>query len=113
MSPAIAQARTFLLFLFQSMRVVHRERLEHVYASENNGNGDDSVTPAVIGMLLEQLGKKTDEGWILKVDDDTTFGEKYPETLLVHVQHWANQMIPFQHLLQRYRDPMGIAMDES
>ena len=114
MPQPIAQARTFLLFLFQSMKVVHRERLEHVYESHNingthttNGNrgrDDNSVTPAVIGMLLEELGKKTDDGWVLKVDDDETFGEEYPEALVVHVQYWARQMELFRPLLQRYRE---------
>jgi DNA-directed RNA polymerase-3 subunit RPC5 len=113
MPQAIAQARTFLLFLFQSMKVVHRERVERVYESQNingthsNGNrgrDDTAVTPAVIGMLLEELGEKTADGWVLKVDDDETFGEKYPDALIVHVQYWARQLENFRPLLRRYRE---------
>jgi hypothetical protein len=51
MSPSMAQARTFLLFLFQSMGVVHRPRLEHVFATTTEttmstmvGSGSNSTS---------------------------------------------------------------------
>jgi DNA-directed RNA polymerase-3 subunit RPC5 len=116
MPPAMAQARTFLLFLFQSMQVVHRQRLEHVFAtpqmngSSNNVHLNDpnsqSVTPAMIGMLLDQVGKKTADGWVLKVDDDPSFAEQYPETLLAHAHYWTKVMELFKPMLQRYREPI-------
>ncbi|KAL3902218.1 MAG: hypothetical protein SGARI_005947 [Bacillariaceae sp.] len=117
MPPAMAQARTFLLFLFQSMRVVHRQRLEHVFAIPQingmNGNANindpnsESVTPAMIGMLLEQVGKKTAEGWVLKVDDDPSFAQNHPDTFLAHAQYWTRVMEYFAPMLQRYREPLG------
>ncbi|KAG7338272.1 Sin-like protein conserved region-domain containing protein [Nitzschia inconspicua] len=125
----MAQARTFLLFLFQSMGVVHRKRLEHVFVLANNDNPTDprngrtnnnnntttttsdvpptAVTPAMLEYLLNQVGRKEHRsgGWVLKVDDDVTFGEQHPQTLLVHVQHWATLMEHhFALWLQRYRE---------
>jgi len=116
---AMAQARTFLLCLFQSMRTVHRERLINVFVKTdgseslskqmsmhpdgNTNNGEDRVTPEVIELLLDQLGEKTSEGWILKVADDTKFAEEHPETTLVHLQHWAKQIELFRPLIERYR----------
>jgi hypothetical protein len=109
--PAMAQARTFLLCLFQSMRVVHRERLMRVFVAaetthpdnNNNNDGDDVVTTEVIGFLLEQVGKKSKEGWVLKVDDDLTFAEKNPQTTVTHLQYWAKQIELFTPMLLRYR----------
>ena len=69
----------------------------------NTNNGEDRVTPEVIELLLDQLGEKTSEGWILKVADDTKFAEEHPETTLVHLQHWAKQIELFRPLIERYR----------
>lgn len=95
--PSIAHARTFILFLFQTIELVHRSRLEHVY------DGDDQVNPETLIMLLEQVGTKTPEGWKLRVDDDPSFAEKYQETSLVHLNYWARQLRRYQPLLDLYR----------
>ncbi len=97
MPAVVGQARTFILFLLQSLSVVHRARLDHVY------DGDDQVTPEVILMLLEQVGKKTDEGWKLKVDDDETFESKYSSYVPLHLEFWRKQVRRFGPLLERYR----------
>merc|ERR1712157_406546 len=105
------QARTFLLCLFQSMRVVHRERLVRVFVKEDEMQKksseddleDDKVTPEVIEFLLGQLGEKTKEGWVLKVQDDTKFAEQHPQTTLVHLQHWAKLIELFRPMIERYR----------
>lgn len=95
--PSIAHARTFILFLFQTIEVVHRARLESVY------KGDNEVNPDVILMLLNQVGKKTREGWKLKLEDDTTFAAKYQDALVVNLNFWASQLRRFQPLLDLYR----------
>lgn len=127
-SPAMTQARTFLLLLFQTMGVVHRARLEHVYSPRGgttnglNGNrrpsanwddSDGEVTPAVLQMLLEQVGKKTHGGWVSKVDDDATFGEAHPQAALVHVRYWAEQLERFRDKLLRYREPLHADVGEN
>jgi DNA-directed RNA polymerase-3 subunit RPC5 len=109
--PAMAQARTFILCLFQSMKVVHRERLMRVFVTpeithpdnNNNNDGDDVVTTEVIGFILEQVGKQSKEGWVMKVDDDLTFAEKNPQTTVTHLQYWAKQIELFTPMLLRYR----------
>jgi DNA-directed RNA polymerase-3 subunit RPC5 len=95
--PSIAHARTFILFLFQTIEVVHRSRLEHVYA------GDAQVNPETLIMLLEQVGRKTTGGWKLRVDDDPSFAEKHQETLLMHLNYWTSQLRRYQPLLDLYR----------
>ena len=95
--PAVANARTFILFLLQTMEVVHRSRLDYVY------NGDAEVTEEVILMLLEQVAQKSPMGWKLKVDDDINFAKKYPDTMLTYLQFWASQLRRFGPLLERYR----------
>lgn len=98
--PSIAFARTFILFLFQTIEVLHRSRLEHVY------DGDEEVTPEVILMLLQQVGTKTPRGWQLKVEDDPSFAEKYKAIFMVHINFWSKLSRRFRPLLDRYRqDP--------
>lgn len=110
---AMTQARTFLLCLFQSMRVVHRERLMKVFddngmiktspEDDDDEKHKDRVTAEVIEMLLEQLGEKTSEGWVLKVADDLRFTEEHPQTTLVHLQYWAKQIELFRPMFEKYR----------
>ena len=121
-SNAMTRARTFLMCLFQSMGVLHRERLVKVFADETNAsdqlmlkgdvssndhytNNEDSerVTPEVIAFLLEQLGEKTREGWVLKVADDVGFAEQHPQTTLVHLQYWSKQIELFRPMIEIYR----------
>ena len=100
LKPAVAQARTFLLFLLQTIGVVHRSRLNHVYED------DSEVTPEAILMLLEQVAKKTNEGWKLKVDDDESVLERAPLVVQKLMQFWGTQLRRFQPLLDRYREDM-------
>jgi len=106
--PAMTQARTFLLCLFQYMRTVHRERLMHVYGTNEtthkDTDDDDKLTPEAIEFLLEQVGKKTKDGWVLKIEDDVKFMEKNPQTVLIHLQYWAKQIELFKPMLLRYRN---------
>ena len=73
--PAMTQARTFLLLLFHSIRIVHQTRVLNVFGpyetshpNDKNTDDADKVTPEIIKFLLEQVGKKTIEGWVLKVE---------------------------------------------
>jgi DNA-directed RNA polymerase-3 subunit RPC5 len=97
MPPAVAQARTFVLFLLQTMEVVYRSRLEHVF------EGDDDVNSEALLMLLQQVGTRTQDGWRLKVADDVNLAEQYPTIVLTHLQFWGNQVRRFGPLLERYR----------
>jgi DNA-directed RNA polymerase-3 subunit RPC5 len=97
MPPAVAQARTFLLFLMQAMEVVYRSRLEHVF------EGDEIVNSETLLMLLEQVGTRTQDGWRLKVEDDLNLAKQHPSVVLVHLQFWSNQVRRFGPLLERYR----------
>lgn len=96
--PAVAQARTFLLFLFQSVGVIHRLRLEHVY------KGDDEVTSEILLMLLEQVGTRAAAGWNCKVDDDNSFDEKFPGAASIHLDFWKKQVRRFSGLVERYQE---------
>jgi len=135
-SVPMTQARTFLLCLFQSMGVVHKERLLGVFARHpgNDGNDNDNdnyndnynyndndnndqdgrVTPQVVDFLLEQLGEKKSEGWVLKVADDVKFPKLHPQTTMVHLQYWAKQIESFRPMFERYRsdDHHSSMMDE-
>mmetsp|Transcript_39152 Transcript_39152/g.94652 ORF Transcript_39152/g.94652 Transcript_39152/m.94652 type:complete len:404 (+) Transcript_39152:63-1274(+) len=94
---SIGHARTFLLFLFQTIEVVHRRRLEQVYED------DDEVSPEIILMLLEQVGRSTPDGWKLRVEDDPSFGINHPDAVVVHLNFWTSQLRRFQPLLDLYR----------
>ncbi|CAJ1953628.1 unnamed protein product [Cylindrotheca closterium] len=96
-SQSIAHARTFVLFLFQTIEVVHRLRLEQVYED------DDEVTSEIILMLLKQVGRSTPEGWKLRVEDDPSFGINHPTAVVVHLSFWTSQLRRFQPLLDLYR----------
>jgi DNA-directed RNA polymerase-3 subunit RPC5 len=97
LAPAVAQARTFILFLFQAMDMVYRSRLDQVY------EGNEEVTLESIKMLLRQVGQKTSGGWKLKVEDDIDFAQAHPETVLKHLEFWGKQVARFGPLLQRYQ----------
>jgi len=131
-TPAMTQARTFLLCLFQYMGTIHRERLLRVFVNaeithpDDNNNDDndghDVVTPEVIEFLLEQVGKLTKEGWVLKIADDVKFAQLNPQTAMVHLQYWVKQIELFTPMLLRYRsnpintgddDDLATAMDHS
>ena len=70
---------------------------------DDEEKNNDRVTVEVIEMLLEQLGEKTSEGWVLKVADDLRFVEEHPQTTLVHLQYWAKQIELFRPMFEKYR----------
>lgn len=105
--PAMAQARTFLLFMFHSMRTVYRERLSYVFGHDDTCDHDDDgdkVTPEIVEFLLEQLGKKTDDGWVLNVEDDEQYIENYSQSAFAHFQHWVKQSELFEPMISKYRN---------
>jgi DNA-directed RNA polymerase-3 subunit RPC5 len=97
LTPKVAEARTFLLFLLQTLEVCHRARLEHVFSE------DEDVPSEALKMLLDQVAQKSKAGWTLKVEDDETFPERYPQAVQVHLDFWVNQIGRFGPFLERYR----------
>jgi len=53
--------------------------------------------------LLEQVGTRTKEGWKLKVDDDLTMPDRYPDVVALHLEYWTKQVRRFGPLFDRYR----------
>lgn len=112
---AVAKARTFIMLLLQSTGVVHRSRLDYVFGLSNSTDKDDidnfphkDLTPEIILMLLEQVGKKTAGGWILRGQDDVSFVTKFPQNSALHMQYWGRQMIRFQDHLQCYASAVAV-----
>ncbi|VEU33682.1 unnamed protein product [Pseudo-nitzschia multistriata] len=118
-SPPMTRTRTFLMCLFQTMGVVHKERLLGVFAEDDGDASEGGVTPEVVDFLLEQLGEKSPAGWVLKVADDAKFQKLHPQTTMVHLQHWAKQIELFRPMFETYRADFGYdgiddgGMDES
>eukprot|EP00934_Nitzschia_sp_Nitz4_P009412 Nitzschia sp. Nitz4//scaffold11_size288233//157476//158867//NITZ4_000777-RA/size288233-processed-gene-0.181-mRNA-1//1//CDS//3329534083//9402//frame0 len=105
--PAVGHARTFILFLLQTLGVVYRKRLEHVY------EGDDRVTSEAILMLLEQVAQRTTQGWKLKVDDDESFPTRFPAIVSVHGEYWRRQVRRYGPLLEKYREQVTLSNNDS
>ena len=99
LSPALAQVRTFVLFLLHTVGFVSRGRLDHAF---KNGQGDERNSDAV-HVILEQVAQKTPDGWKLKVEDDTNFVDRHPDSLRPFLQFWGDQAHRFGPLLERYR----------
>ncbi|CAB9508750.1 Polymerase (RNA) III (DNA directed) polypeptide E [Seminavis robusta] len=113
----VAKARTFALLLLQTMGVIHRSRLDHVFGiitdnnkdDDDNGNGNhgfhhESLNSQTVLMLLEQVAKKTPEGWVLRGQDDVQFLQRFPDNTNLHMQYWGRQLLRFQDYLQRYAE---------
>jgi hypothetical protein len=110
LAPAISQARTMILLILQTMGVVYRSRLEAMYKQQNEDEDDETSTGSLghvsseaLLMLLEQVAQKTQDGWKLKVDDDVSFAERFPETVLMHLKFWGDEVQRCGALLDRYR----------
>jgi DNA-directed RNA polymerase-3 subunit RPC5 len=93
--PKVRQARTFILYLLHSFGYVQRTRLDQVYK-------DTKVTPEWIEVLLQQVGKKSLNGWVLKLEDNHAFCEAYPEHARLHQQYWERQSIHFSESIKKY-----------
>ena len=98
LAPALQQARTFILLLLQTLGYVQRVRLEHVYRD------DETVTPAVIQMLLEQVARKGLNGWLPKLDDNPEFCAMFPEQTQLHLQYWERQALRFSDQIKLYNE---------
>jgi RPC5 protein len=112
LAPAIAQARTMILLILQTMGVVYRSRLEAMYNQQDDDDDEEDetstgslgrVSSEALLMLLEQVAQKTQDGWKLKVDDDVSFAERFPETVLMHLKFWGDEVRRCGALLDRYR----------
>ena len=123
----VTKARTFMLLLLQSLGIIRRGRLDCALGIQNtsNVNGisgvkkeaghennenilpDSDLTEESIFMILNQMARKTPDGWVLKVEKDAQFLATFPENTELHMQYWGRQMIRFQDHLQRY----AVAMD--
>ena len=99
LSPALAQVRTFVLFVLQTVGYVSRGRLDYAFKDSENGENNS----AAVLMILEQVAQKKSDGWKLKVEDDTNFVSQHPESVQTFLQFWGDQVQRFGQLLERYR----------
>ena len=122
---SVTKARTFMLLLLQYLGIIRRGRLDRALGIENTGNAnnnsgikkevghendetnenilpDSDLTEESIFMMLDQMARKTPDGWVLKVEKDANFLTKFPENTELHMQYWGRQMMRFQDHLQRY-----------
>ena len=97
LQPAVAQARTFILFLMQLFENVHRNRLELVYQD------DDTVNAEAILLILQQVATRTEHGWKSKVDDGIAFVERNPEVASAHMEFWSTQARRFGPMVELYQ----------
>jgi DNA-directed RNA polymerase-3 subunit RPC5 len=100
--PKVAEARTFILFILQTLEICYRARLELVFGD------DDDVPSEALKMLLDQVAQKTNVGWKLKIEEDETFAERYPDAVQVHLSFWVNQIRRFGPFLEKYRQTPSI-----
>eukprot|EP00544_Gedaniella_sp_CCMP2646_P012747 CAMPEP_0202489354 /NCGR_PEP_ID=MMETSP1361-20130828/7099_1 /ASSEMBLY_ACC=CAM_ASM_000849 /TAXON_ID=210615 /ORGANISM="Staurosira complex sp., Strain CCMP2646" /LENGTH=418 /DNA_ID=CAMNT_0049119079 /DNA_START=90 /DNA_END=1349 /DNA_ORIENTATION=+ len=98
LTPALQQARTFVLLLLQKRGHVERVRLEQVF-DEN-----EAVTSEAIQMLLEQVATRGTNGWQPKLQDNLGLYELFPEQAQLHSQYWERQETRFAHFLQMYKE---------
>lgn len=96
-SKRIQDARTFLLMLFETCRSVHRQVLSKIPVSGECVSEDHWI------VLLKQIGKKSGDGWALRVDSD---GEAPPaevkSLLKSNKEYWKRQENRFREELRAY-----------
>ena len=98
LTPALQQARTFILFLLQRMGHVERVRLEKIF------HESEGVTLDGIQMLLEQVASRGLTGWRPKLEDNLDFYDFFPEQTQLHAQYWERQETRFADFLQLYNE---------
>lgn len=98
LTPALQQARTFILFLLQRVGHVERIRLEHAFRER------EGVTSEAIQMLLEQVAIRGVHGWQPKIQDNLDLYDVFPEQTQLHTQYWERQETRFADFLQLYNE---------
>jgi len=102
--PRFGRIRTFLLLLLVEDGVIDRRRVwERVYCSSaSNNSSSSSINPDQLLALLQQIGKRGPDGWVLQVSDDAGFIENHPDTVALHADYWKRQRQRFQKELGLY-----------
>jgi DNA-directed RNA polymerase III subunit RPC5 len=114
----LQRLRTFLLLLLQDESSIDRVRLLRVYSDEADSDNPaaDSLyfttTPQRILAMLKLVARKnarsdgTDRprsGWVLKIDDDNGFLQRYLDIVALHESYWDRQRGRFARELEIYR----------
>lgn len=99
----LQHARTFMLSLLQNNGLIRRQMLEKVYESDNRVSSDKLYT------LLQLVAKKTQKGWILRVDDDLSFVADHPEQAELFQRYWDKVFASRKQkdLLQQYNTALA------
>jgi DNA-directed RNA polymerase-3 subunit RPC5 len=95
LTPALQQARTFILLVLQNLGHVERTRLSGVFPE---------MSPEAIEMLLEQVALKHLNGWQPKLQDNPEFCEFFPRESQLYPQYWERQATRFDEQYQLYKD---------
>jgi hypothetical protein len=90
------RARTFFLLLLQKRGALERTRLMQVY------NTADSVSSESLLVLLRTLSKFTDQGWVLKIEDDLGHIMRFPDSHRLHEEYWESQAERYKDEISRY-----------
>jgi len=96
--PIIAQARTYILFLFQTLGYVQRFRLDRVY------EGVSRMSSEILLMLLQEIGVKCENGWKFKLEDDVTFYQAFQEQAQMHTNYWERQKERYEPNMKLYNE---------
>jgi DNA-directed RNA polymerase III subunit RPC5 len=99
--PRVARCRTLILLLLQKFGNVSRPRLHQAISNTTKADAPPLSSDRLL-YLLEQVAKRTKEGWVLKLPDDALFLEQFPEQVALFDQYWARQEMRFQSELSRY-----------
>jgi hypothetical protein len=83
MPKSMQRVRTFILLLLQRGDLVQREKLDRLFGGE--------VLSDKILVLLKQVAKKTEKGWMLRIEEDYGFRTHHPEQVTRHEQYWEKQ----------------------
>ena len=100
----LQRVRTFMLSLLQSQGLIRRKCLERVFAS------DERVSSEKLYTLLKLMAKQTENGWVLRLEDDTRFVADNPAYVAIHQRYWNNVSASQKHkdLLEMYNDAMSV-----
>ena len=97
----LQHVRTFLLLLIQTRAIIRRKKLEAVY--EDHG----VLSKDKLQVLLNQVAKKTPNGWECRVEDDLAFVASHPDQSEKNLGYWEKQTQLNATLLQKYDEAEG------
>jgi len=98
LSKELQRARTVLLYILNRDGFVQRSRLERILPGQVEVPSEQWLA------LLQQVAKRADGGWTLKVEEDLDFLNRFPDQAELNKDYWERQRQRCSYEISLYDD---------